>query len=192
MNKPLLKVDPPAALLSPQVRLTGKVDEAMHAVLLDALNAAVDRPEPLVVELTTAGGDADVGRRMAADIRQFRQRTGRSPLFLGQTIVYSAGVTVMSAFPVVDRWLARGTTLLIHCRSLSKKLELDEALLPARQRVMQLLSEIDNGLRVEREDFAQLVDGSTVSLDELLEHAPLNWYVSADDALGRGLIVGIV
>jgi hypothetical protein len=192
MNKPVLNMDPPAALSSPQVRLNGPINDAMHAVFLDALNGVADGPEPVVCELTTIGGDADTARRMASDIRLFRERTGRSLLFLGQTIVYSAGMTVMSAFPVQDRWLARETTLLIHCRRLTSTLQLDEGLFLARRRVVQLLADIDAGLKAQQEDFARLIEGADIGPDELLEKARHNWYLSAAEALERRLIGGVI
>jgi ATP-dependent protease ClpP protease subunit len=37
---------------------------------------------------------------------------------LGRTIVYSAGVTIMAAFPRADRWLSLDTRVMIHRRQL--------------------------------------------------------------------------
>jgi hypothetical protein len=42
------------------------------------------------------------------------------------------------------------------------------------------------------EGFANLVRGSQVSLEQVLEHAPNNWYVEAQEALDLGLIGGVV
>lgn len=182
----------PAELAAPQVRLNGPVDEAMLRTFLDALAAAEGGDGPLVLELTTNGGDADVGRRIATDVRLFRERTGRRTLFLGKAIVYSAGVTILSAFPQPDRWLAQGTMLLIHCRQLNRSLEFEGPLKAARLRVEALLDEIDAGLQVEEEDFDDLVAGSRVSIAELLERAQSGWYVRADEALRRGLVAGLV
>lgn len=165
--------------------------------MLRALQCALDAaeggpPEALVVELTTFGGDADVARRMAADVRIFRERTGRRAVFLGATTVYSSGVTVMGGFAPQDRWLTRETTLLVHGRSLTKTLELSGPLSLERVRLQAVLSEIETGLRLEREDFERLVEGTDVSLAEVLERAPSNWYVPAEEALSRGLVAGLV
>lgn len=149
-------------------------------------------PEPLVIELTTFGGDADVARRMTSEIRLFRERTGRSTLFLGATTVYSSGVSIMGGFPPRDRWLTRDTTLLVHGRSLAKTLELSGPLSVERVRVQAVLAEIEMGLRLELEDFERLVHGTGVSLAEVLERAPSNWYVPAAEAVSCGLVAGLV
>jgi len=183
----------PAELAAPQVRLNGPVDEGMLRAFLDGLAAAEANGEgPVVVELTTNGGDADLGRRIAADVRLFRERTGRRKIFFRKAVVYSAGVTIMSAFPKADRWLSRGTPLLIHCRQLNKTVTFEGPLNAARMRVEALLGEIDVGLDVEQQDFADLIEGSDVRMDELLERAQVNWYVHADEALQRGLVAGLI
>jgi len=183
---------PPEALARPQVRLDGTVDDEMLRTFKDAFAEAEAGPDPVVLELTTTGGDADVGRRIATDIRLFRERTGRRPLFFGKAVVYSAGVTVMAGFPREDRWLSRGTCLLIHCRSLAQTVDLNGPLAQARKRVEALLNQIDVGLDLEREGFEDLIAGSRVAMDDLLERAQSNWYVSADEALSLGLIAGVV
>ena len=182
----------PAELAAPQVRLNGPVDDAMLRTFLDALAAAEDGEGPLVLELTTNGGDADVGRRIATDVRLFRERTGRRTLFLGKAVVYSAGVTILSGFPRADRWLARGTTLLIHCRQLIRTLDLQGPLKAERLKAEALIEEIDAGLEVEQEDFEALVAGSDVAIAELLERAQSGWYLRAEEAQRRGLAAGLV
>lgn len=183
--------DFPQALLKPQVRLYGDVGDALLASFLEQLDAAPDAG-PVVVELTTVGGDADVGRRIAADIRIHRERTGRPVLFFGKTTVYSAGATIMSGFPREDRWLDRRCVLMVHCRKLAKTLELSNFLGSERPRVEALLAEIDLGLKVQRWDFEALIEGSDVPLDELEKRAHENWYLDAEEALRRGLIAGVV
>ncbi len=183
----------PPALARPQIRLHGDVDDEMFSLFRQALDRAEEgTDDPVALELTTFGGDADVARRMAGDLRLFRERTGRRLIFLGRTTVYSSGITVMAAFPPADRWLSRETTLLIHGRSLAKTLELCGPLALERARVQAILSEIDVGLRLERDDFEQLVEGTGVGLVEVLERAPANWYLQAPEALARGLISGVV
>ena len=182
----------PEALLDPQVRLYGEVGDAMLAAFLEQLDAARDGDGPVALELTTVGGDADTGRRIAADIRLFRVHTGRRLLFLGKSTIYSAGATIMSGFRREDRWLDRECVLMIHCRKLAKTLELSNFLAAERPRVEALLSEIDIGLKVQRRDFEALVEGSEVSLEELEEKARENWYLDAAEALQRGLIAGVV
>lgn len=183
---------PPDALFAPHVRLSGPVDADMFAAFQDQFLAAQGGTDPLVVELTTTGGDADLGRRMAADIRLFRERTGRTPLFFGKTTVFSAGATIMAGFRREDRWLDRHGVLMVHCRKLAKTLELSNFLKAERPRVEALLAEIDLGIEVQTWGFKELIAGSDVTLDELEERAAENWYLTAEQAFQRGLIAGVV
>ncbi|MBX9459823.1 MAG: ATP-dependent Clp protease proteolytic subunit [Brevundimonas sp.] len=184
--------EPPSELLTPQVRLYGEVGDTMLAAFLDQMDKARAGPGPIVVELTTPGGDADVGRRIAAEIRLMRERTGRAPLFFGKTAVYSAGATIMAGFRREDRWMDRQAVLMIHCRKLAKTLELSNFLADERPRVEALLAEIDLGLKVQTWDFEALIEGSDVQLEELERCARENWYIDASEALKRGLIAGVV
>lgn len=183
---------PPDALFSPQVRLCCDVSDTMFACFREQFDKAAEQPDPIVVELTTLGGDADIGRRIAADIRLFRAHTGRNPLFFGKTTVYSAGATIMAAFRREDRWLDRHAVLMIHCRKLSKSMEFDSFLKHERDVAEALLAEIDVGIKVETWGFEELIAGSSVSLAELEEKARQNWYLTAGEALDRGLIAGVV
>jgi ATP-dependent protease ClpP protease subunit len=182
----------PSELLTPHVRLYGEVGDAMLSSFLEQLDAARSGSGPVVVELTTPGGDADVGRRIAAEIRLLREQTGRAALFFGKTTVYSAGATIMSGFRREDRWMDRHAVLMVHCRKLAKTMELSNFLAAERPRVEALLAEIDLGLRVQTWDFKALIDGSDVQIEELEQCAMENWYLPAEEALKRGLIAGVV
>ena len=183
---------PPDALFTPQVRLAGEVNDDMFARFQDAFREACQGPDPVVVELTTVGGDADVGRRIAADVRLFREHSGRHPLFFGRTVVYSAGATIMSGFRREDRWLDRECVLMIHGRKLAKTLDFSRALDAERDVLEALLSEIDVGLMVQGWGFDALIEGSDVTREELEGRARQNWYLGADEALKRGLVAGVV
>ena len=186
------KASPPDPLFKPQIRLDGEVNDDMFRAFRDAFAEAREGADPVVVELTTFGGDADVGRRIATDVRLFRERTGRRALFFGKTQVYSAGATIMAAFLRDDRWLSRDCVLMVHCRKLNKTLDLSRALRSERPMVEALLAEIDTGMKVEREGFLELIEGSDVGEDELYAKATTNWYIDAEDCLKRGLIAGVV
>lgn len=177
---------------TPTVSLHGAVDDGMLAVWLDALAKARTGSGPLVLELSTTGGDADVGRRIAEDVRLFRERTGRRALFLGRTTVYSAGVTIMAGFPKAERWLGRDAVLMIHGRKLSKCLNVDGPLRAERAKAEALLAEIDEGLRIEREGFERLIEGSDISLEEVERQTVGDWYLTAEAALKRGLVAGLI
>jgi ATP-dependent protease ClpP protease subunit len=164
----------------------------MFGAFQDRFLEAAEGPDPIVIELSTVGGDADTGRRIAADIRLFRERTGRNPLFFGKTTVFSAGATIMAGFRREDRWMDRHGVLMVHCRKLARTLELSNFLKAERPRVEALLSEIDIGIEVQTWGFKELIAGSDVSLEELEEKAVENWYLTAEQALQRGLIAGVV
>ena len=176
----------------PHIRRHGPVGETTLDAFLTQLEAAEQGEGPIAVEITSTGGDADTAHRIALEIGLARRALGRRLVFIGKTIVYSAAVTVMGAFPREDRFLTGDATLLIHCRKLEKTLELEGPLPASAQRVRQLLSEIDNGLRLEAEGFARLIEGSGISLEEIQRKAADNWYLPAADALDRGLIAGLL
>jgi ATP-dependent protease ClpP protease subunit len=181
-----------ALLLPPAIRLFGKVDDSMLTKLLDQLGASLDQPGPVVLELTTAGGDADTARRMALEIRLARQ-AGRDLRFFGKTIVYSAGVTVMSAFPPAQRALSADTVLLLHERHMKKDIHFDGALRASLALARNVLAELETGQRLEREGFEDLVAGTGLPIDELMARVmDQDWYVPAAEALERGLVSRLV
>jgi len=192
MLKGRTPLPPPALADAPTVSLHGAIDDGMLGVWLEALAKARAGSGALVLELATTGGDADVGRRIAGDVRLFREQTGRATLFLGRSTVYSAGVTVMAGFRRAERWLSRETVLLIHGRKLQRSLKLDGPLRSERSKAEAVLAEIDAGLRLEREGFEQLIEGSDVSLEEIEGRTAGDWYVTAREALERGLVAGLV
>jgi hypothetical protein len=189
---PAMSAAPPDALFKAQVRLDGDVGDEMFRAFRDGFDKACAGPDPVVVELTTFGGDADVARRIAGDVRLFRERTGRPVLFFGRTVVYSAGTVIMGGFAREDRWLTRDCVLMIHGRRLAKTLELNGPLAVERVRAEALLAEIDMGLKLEREAFRALIDGSEVGEAELVERCQRRWYLDAPEALKRGLVAGVV
>ena len=81
------------------MRLSGSIDDAAAASFLDQVLPALDVPGSIVVELFSSGGDAEVGRRLAQEVRILRQVHGRDMWLLGKTLVASAAVTMMAGFP---------------------------------------------------------------------------------------------
>lgn len=191
MPKDTAPPEPPAALFSPQVRLDGSVGDDMLRSFRDSLAEAEGGDGPIVVELTTMGGDADTARRIATDVRLLRAR-GRELLFFGKAVVYSAGVTIMAAFPRQDRWLSKGTSLLVHARSITLTVNLDGPLATERRKLEVALAQVDEGLRLQAEGFADLVADSDVTLEELEKKIAANWYLDAQEALARRLVAGVV
>lgn len=80
--------------LAPDLRFFGSVDESM---LSEFFRQQGEAPEegPILLELSTSGGEADIGRRIALELRLW-QEAGREIWFLGKTFVYSAGRWLVS------------------------------------------------------------------------------------------------
>ena len=174
--------------LTPHIRLFGRVDAGMLGEFFRQQQDA-PRGEALVFELSTQGGDADIGRRLAQEIRQWRQHGQVDVFFLGKTFVYSAGVTIMSAFPVNRRFLTEDTELLIHERKIKKTVELNGALRACTALLQDVLAQLEAGQAVEDSDLVRLVEGTRMSVDMLREHVlSRDWYVTAAQALSLGLV----
>lgn len=177
--------------LSPDIRLFGKVNEAMLSEFFRQ-QAEVSAGKPVVVELSTSGGDADVGRRIAQEMRLW-QDSGIELFLLGKTYVFSAGITIMSAFPPTHRFLTADCELLIHERKMKKDLHLEGALRGCMSAVNDVLAEIQSGQRLEREGFAQLVKGTPLSAQDVEDKVyHQDWYLSAREAQEIGLVAGLV
>jgi ATP-dependent Clp protease, protease subunit len=181
-----------ARLAHPTVRLSGLIDEAAAASFLSQVLPVMDVPGSIVVEIFSSGGDAEVGRRLAQEVRLLRQAHGRDMWFLGKTLVASAAVTFLAAFPRDRRWLTRDTTLLIHGRRMMRNVHLEGPLGSCRRVLEEIIADIDNGLRVEDDGFAELIIGSAVSLDDIRRKSYGGWYLSAAQALELGLVGGLV
>ena len=183
---------PPAGILAPQVSLLGTVDDKMVRSMLDQLAEVPDGDDPVTLEVTTLGGDAEMGRRAMLEVDLARERLKpRRFVFLGKSVVYSAGVTMMAGFPREDRFLASDAMLLIHCRQLDEDLKLSGPIRSSLPKLRSKCHEIETGVELEEEGFRRLIEGSEVSMDELLEKALYNWYVPAEEAVRLGLVAGI-
>jgi ATP-dependent Clp protease protease subunit len=178
--------------LAPHIRLFGHVDGGMLCEFFRQQREAPQN-EPIVFELSTLGGDPDIGRRLAQEIRLWHAHGQVDVYFLGKTFVYSAGVTVMSAFPVDRRFITDDTVLLVHERKITKTIELQGALRACKALVDDVLAQLESGQRVEDRDFARLVQGSKITHEELRERVlSRDWYVPAAQALELGLVASII
>ncbi len=176
----------------PSIRLAGAVDHGMYAVFRQLLSTAPAQGI-VITELSTLGGDPEVARMMGEDIRYLSELDpSRRFVFLGKTVIYSAGTTFMSFFATENRYLTRGTRLMIHERTLSRTLTIDGPLTRCVATVKGVLNEIEESIAIQNEGFANLIRGSQVTLDQVLEQAPNNWYVEAQQALELGLISGVI
>jgi ATP-dependent Clp protease protease subunit len=178
-------------LARPHVQLYGTVDDQMYARFKDQV-AAAPTDGPLIVSITTLGGDPEMGRAMGDDIRLLREYTGRETLFLGKVAVYSAGATFMSAFPTDKRFLTVGTRLMLHERLMNSTLQLSGPLSTLPATLKAKLHEIEHSIMIQEEGFRDIVAGSKVTIEELLERATSNWYINAEEARDLGLVLDVI
>ncbi len=176
----------------PGILLAGNVDDDMYTRFREQLRAAPEKGL-VVIEMSTLGGDPEIARVMGEDVR-FHSDTSpeRRFVFLGKAMVYSAGVTFMSFFARENRYLTRGTRLMIHERLLSGALNVSGPLTACVATVKAKLNEIEASIAIQNEGFENLVRGSKVALDELIERAPNNWYLEAGQACERGLVEDVI
>src|ERR1700749_1625734 len=117
-----LKPLPTTSFKSPAIVLSGVVDYEMYTKFRKQFDNASDK-DLVVIELSTLGGDPEVARMMGEDVRfASEMEPQRRFVFLGKAAIYSAGTTFMRFFARQNRYLARGTRLMIHERKLSKNL----------------------------------------------------------------------
>ena len=172
---------------APAVLLSGPVDYDMYKDFRRQFDAA--EGALTVVELSTLGGDPEVSRMMGEDVRYASEHAPeRRIVFLGKAAIYSAGTTFMSFFKRENRYLTRGTRLMVHERKLSKTLTLEGPLTTCVANVKATLNEIEASIAIQNEGFESLIRGSTLSMDDVLKRAPDNWYIEAEEARRLGLI----
>jgi len=179
------------ALASPHIRLSGPVDYAMYARFQDGI-AACNGADPLVVSITTLGGDPEVARAMGEDIRLLGAYHQQGAIFLGKVAVYSAGATFMSYFRRENRFLTRGTRIMIHERLITKDVHLEGPLSTCVATLKAALHEIEHSIKIEEEGFRLLVDQSDIGFEELRRRAPSNWYIEAEEARDLGLVLDVI
>lgn len=176
----------------PAITLSGIVD---HGMYLHFKNCLVTAPQEglVVVEISTLGGDPEIARLMGEDIRFHSDLyPQRRLVFLGKTAVYSAGATFMSFFATENRYLSRGTRLMIHERLISKTIQLAGPLSTCIATLKATLNEIESSIAIQNEGFENLILGSDITMEELLRRAPENWYLEANEAQARGLIAAVL
>jgi hypothetical protein len=98
----------------------------------------------------------------------------------------------MSFFARDNRYLTRGTRLMIHERKLDKELHINGPLTSCVATVRATLNEIEASVVIQNEGFENLVRGSDVTMDEVLKKAPFNWYIEAEEARSLGLIRAVI
>jgi hypothetical protein len=98
----------------------------------------------------------------------------------------------MSFFTRENRYLTRGTRLMIHERKLTKTIGLDGPLTTLVATVEATLNEIKASIAIQNEGFEHLVKGSDVTIEEVLRRAPSNWYIEAQEAKALRLVEDVI
>ncbi len=183
----------PADFRAPAIALSGPVEYDMYRSFRDQLVSAPDAGL-VVVELSTLGGDPEVARMMGEDVRFHSdlEPGKRRFVFLGKAAIYSAGTTFMSFFARDNRYLTRGTRLMIHERKMSKQLPIEGPLTTCVATVKAALHEIEASIAIQNEGFENLVKDASVTMAEVLEKAPANWYIEAQEARALGLVAEVI
>ncbi|GHG27969.1 ATP-dependent Clp protease proteolytic subunit [Paracoccus aerius] len=179
-------------LFEPNVWINGPIDQSALGFFLEKLAHVRRDGLPLLMELNTQGGDADIGRRIASEIRYFLAEPGRTGRIIGKSYVYSAGVTILAAFPRTLRYLTEDAVLLIHERHLTQTLELKGPIQACLQIVREQLSLLETSKALELEGFREFVEGSDISVENLLEHARNNCYLRAPQIEKHGLVNRVI
>ena len=181
-----------ADFVGPRVLLVGTVDYAMYQSFRQQLETA-PRKGLVIIELSTLGGDPEVARMMGEDVRfHSEMEPQRRFVFLGKAAIYSAGATFMSFFAAANRYLTGGTRLMIHERKLDKTVRVNGPLTTCVSSIKAVLHELEHSIAIQNEGFANLIQGSRVTMDEVLQRAPDNWYIEAEEARTLGLIRGVL
>ncbi len=176
----------------PHIALSGTVDHGMYQHFKTMLSQ-LPKEGDCVVELATLGGDPEVARMMGEDVRFHSDLyPGRRIVFFGKAAVYSAGATFMGFFAVGNRYLARGTRLMIHERIITKTIDLHGPLTGCISPLKTALNEIEASIAIQNEGFENLVLGSSVDIEELKRRATENWYLEAQEAFNMGLVAAVI
>lgn len=179
-------------LANPHIRLSGSVDDDMYNSFRQQLEPCLANDGPIVIAISTLGGDPEVARMMGDDVRLLREQDGREIIFLGKVAVYSAGATFMASFPVKSRFLTKTTRLMIHERQMHKKVVVDGPLRTCVAALKATLHEIEHSIQIEEEGFRAIIKGSKVDFKTIRDRAPENWYISCSEAIELGLIHDVI
>ncbi|KLK93806.1 hypothetical protein AA309_07255 [Microvirga vignae] len=54
------------------------------------------------------------------------------------------------------------------------------------------VAELEKGIQLEQQGFSELIADTDVSEEEIRKYAETNWYLTADEALRRKLVAGLL
>ncbi|AZV17814.1 MULTISPECIES: ATP-dependent Clp protease proteolytic subunit [unclassified Mesorhizobium] len=179
-------------LFEPNISINGPIGQDTVTFFLGRLEEVRRSGQDMLMELNTSGGDADAARRIALEIRLFRLHSGRRAYCVGKTQVYSAGVTIFAAFDRHCRFLTEDAVLLVHERRMDTSLALNGPMRSCIQIVREELALLETAEQLEMEGFRELVNGSSLTAEELYQRATNNCYIHAEDACRLGLVAEVL
>jgi hypothetical protein len=71
-------------------------------------------------------------------------------------------------------------------------LQIDGPLTTCVATVKATLNEIEASIAIQNEGFENLIAGSNVTMEQVLQRSPCNWYIESQEALALGLIRGVL
>jgi ATP-dependent protease ClpP protease subunit len=171
------------------VVFAGEIDRYSVNTFIEKCRHAVNSSnESILVHMSTNGGEAEEAVRMYEQIQQLAAIKPVDIRVSGRC--HSAGVWVMMAVPVEDRWISSHSDLMIHPmtvhdrdynaipRHMLSDFQIDQL---AHLNRRWIIDEISNGSSIRRGDLEALVaDGS------------LKVYLTARQSVELGLFAGIV
>jgi hypothetical protein len=81
---------------------------------------------------------------------------------------------------------------MIHERKMMKDVHVEGPLTTCIASLEATLNEIKESIVIQNEGFANLIAGSKVEMEEVLQKAPSNWYIEAQEAVALGLVEGVI
>jgi hypothetical protein len=81
---------------------------------------------------------------------------------------------------------------MIHERLITKTLQIQGPLTSCIASLKATINEIESSIAIQNEGFANLILGSSITLEEVLQRAPENWYLEANEALQLGLVEAVL
>jgi hypothetical protein len=81
---------------------------------------------------------------------------------------------------------------MVHERQMHKQLAIEGPLTSAIEIVRASLHEIEASIAIQNEGFENLIRGSQLTMDALLQKTPSNWYLDAQQAKELGLVTDIL
>ena len=98
----------------------------------------------------------------------------------------------MGFFARGDRYLTRGTRLMIHERTMDCSMDLQGPVTSCVASVEAKLNELKASIRIQDEGFESLVRDTSVTVKDVRQRAPSNWYLEASEAAELGLIKAVI